>query len=118
MPGELREKIADVNSRIFALLIETRQALKGEKVFGVEQVRELSKPITEMTPVMARAEELRALQPEIAEELDLYKIHLIDLQTALEQVRMMLIAYRSQMESHRAHLDAVSQWTKRFSHTQ
>ncbi len=118
MSSLLRQKIATVNARIGVLLADTRRALTGEREFGVEQVRALSEPIQEMAPAMQRATELRALQPEIAGELDLYKQQLGELHTALEQVRMMLQAKRTQMEAGRIQLEAVSQWAAVLRQTQ
>jgi hypothetical protein len=118
MSSLLRQKIATVNAGIGVLLADTRRALTGEREFGVEQVRALSEPIREMAPAMQRATELRALQPEIAGELDLYKQQLGELHTALEQVRMMLQAKRTQMEAGRVQLEAVSQWAAVLRQTQ
>lgn len=109
MPGVLREKIAAVNARIGALLLDSQRALRGERNFGSEEVRAISGPVSEMAPVMARAE-LTAQDPEIAEELALYKRQLAELHGALENVRMMLMARRGQIEEAGSHLEAVSRW--------
>jgi phage shock protein A len=108
--GALKEKIAAVNARIAFYLEESRKALRGERNFGPEQVRAISEPVAEMAPLMARAKELTAQQPEIQGEIDLYKQQLSELHTALEQVRMMLTARRGQMDQTRKQLDAVSKW--------
>ncbi len=110
MLGDLRGKIAAVNARIGFLLEESRGALRGERNFGPEQLRELAQPISEMAPVMARAKELTSQQPAIEAEVALYKQNLSELHTTLEQVYMMLIARRGQMDEARKHLDAVSKW--------
>lgn len=110
MPGVLREKIAAVNARIGALLLDSQRALRGERNFGSEEVRAISGPVSEMAPVMARAAELTAQDPEIAEELALYKRQLAELHGALENVRMMLMARRGQIEEAGSHLEAVSRW--------
>lgn len=110
MPGDLREKIAAVNARIGALVEDCRGALRGERNFGSEQLRALSEPISEMAPIMARAKELTALQPDIEGVLDIYKQNLRELHTVLEQVRMMLIVRRGQMDEASKHLHAVSGW--------
>lgn len=110
MPGVLREKIAAVNARIGALLLDSQRALRGERNFGPEEVRAISAPVSEMAPMMARAQELTAEDPEIEEELATYKRQLAELHTALEQVRMMMIARRGQMDETSKHLEAVSRW--------
>ena len=118
MSSPLHQKIETANARIQVLLTHTRGALAGEREFGVEQVRALSVPIQEMAPVMQQAAELRAREPEIAGALDQYKAQLRELQTALDQVRMMLLAKRGQMDSGRVQLDAVSQWAAVLRQTQ
>lgn len=98
MSSPLPQKIEAINGRIRTLLAETQRALAGEHEFGVEQVRALAEPIQEMAPLMAREADLRTVQPETAAALDLYKAQLRELQTALERVRMMLLARRAQIE--------------------
>ena len=118
MPTPLGQKIDAANNRIGALLADTRRALTGEREFGVEQIRALSTPIQEMAPVMARAAELRALEPEVATQLDQYKSQLRELQTALDQVQVMLLTRRAQMQMRRGQLDAVAQWAGALRRTQ
>jgi hypothetical protein len=81
MSMSLRQKIDAINVRIQALHVDTQLALRGEREFGVEQVRVLSASIQEMAPMIARAAELRTVEPELAAQLDLYKSQLRELQT-------------------------------------
>jgi hypothetical protein len=118
MPSPLLEKIGSVNTRIEVLIADTRRALTGEREFGEQQVKALSERIEEMAPVMQRARELRSLNPELAGELDLYTTHLRELQTVLEQVRVMLLATRGQLETGRTHVDAVTRWAAAVRQTQ
>jgi hypothetical protein len=117
MAAELRQKIAGVNTQLATLLEYARRALRGETQFSVEQVRALSAPISEMAPIMARAKEFRTLHPELENELNEYKSHLGELHITLQQVTMMLLARRSQMESGRVQLDAVSKWANMLGNT-
>jgi hypothetical protein len=117
VPSELLHTIEGVSSQLATLLAETKRALSGESDFGVEQVRALSQPVAAMAPIMARAAELQSLHPEIAAPLDHYKSLLRELQTALDRVRVMLLARRSQMDAGRVQLDAVSNWANALSHT-
>lgn len=110
MAGALRQKIAAVNARIGALLLDSQRALRGERSFGPEEVRAISLPVAEMAPVMERAQELTTQDPEVEEELATYKRQLAELHTALENVRMMMIARRGQMDETSKHLEAVSRW--------
>jgi len=118
MPSALLQKIDAANARVSVLLRETRGALAGQGDFGVQQVRALSEPIQQMAPILRQAAELRAENPEIASALDLYKMQLVELQTALDQVRVMLLAKRGQMEAGRVQLDAVAQWAAALRRTQ
>jgi hypothetical protein len=113
-----RQTIQSVNARITALLTNTRRALSGEQEFGVVQVRDLSEPIQEMAPLVARASELRVAEPEISRELDLYTSQLRELHVALEQVRMMLLARRAQIDAGRTQLNAMSHWAAALRQTQ
>jgi hypothetical protein len=117
VPSEILQTIETVNAQLAALLADTNRSLSGECEFGVEQVRALSQPLAIMAPILAREHELRSLQPELDAPLDLYKSLLRQLQTALDRVRVMLLARRSQMDSGRVQLDAVSHWANALSHT-
>lgn len=110
MGGAIKEKIRATNTRLAFLLEETRRALRGERNFGPEQVRAISQPVTEMAPLLAGAKELTAEEPELEPEIARYKEQLRELHTALEQVRMMMMANRGQVEQARQQLDAVSRW--------
>jgi hypothetical protein len=110
MAGSLRQRIAVVNGRVALMLKECGRALRGERNFGLEDVRAISLPVSEMAPIMANAQKLRCQEPEIEEELAIYKKQLAELHTALEQVRMMLIARRGRVEEARTHMDSVSRW--------
>jgi hypothetical protein len=118
MASQERHTIERANARIAALLANTRRALSGEREFGVAKVNDLCEPIQEMAPLMARAVELRATDPEISRELDLYRSQLAELQTALEQVRVMLLAHRDQIDAGRTQLDAMSHWAAALRQTQ
>jgi len=113
----LKETIANANTRLGSLLAETKQALRGERDFGPEQIRALRDSLTPMDPLMAQAEELRLLQPELEGELDLYKAQLGDLQATLEKVRMMLLARQANLCANHAQISAVSKWAQRLDQT-
>ncbi len=117
MASKLYGKFEQINGQLASMLAGAKGALNGESEFGVEQVRALSAPITEMAPVMERASELRKQHPELAEQLDLYKSQLLELQKTLEQLSMMLHARRSQMDAGRKQLNAVSQWASALGQT-
>ena len=113
----LRNKIAGANARLRLLLAETRQTLRGERDFGPSEVQSLREPLTEMDPVMARAKEWRLLHPELAEDLDLYKSQLADLQDTLEKVRIMLLVRRASLCANHVQITAVNHWAKTLEQT-
>jgi len=115
--SELPEKIETINARIARLLANTRLALSGERAFNATEVRALSEALAEMAPILERAAELRALHPEVSPQLDFYKAQLRELQTVLEQIRVMLLAQRAQMDGGRLQLAAVIHWAKALGGT-
>jgi hypothetical protein len=110
-------KVENINTQLAAMLADAKRALAGEREFGVAQVRSLSAPIATMAPIMERSDELRKLHPEITGPLDLYKSQLRDLQITLEQVNMMLLVRRSQLDIGRAQMKAVKQWANALGQT-
>ena len=117
MSDGVRQRLELANKRLAELLEGTQRALRGECNFGAEEVRRLWQPVEEMAPIVAKSAELRRLRPELAAQLDLYKTNLGWLQTTLEQIRIMLLARQTSMESGRAQLCAVSQWVNAFQQT-
>jgi len=113
----VRQTILRVNARLAGLLEEARCALRGERDFGVEEVRKIRQPVEEMATIVARSAELRRMQPELTGEFDLYKARLGEMQTTLAQIRAMLLARQASLEAGRAQLSAVSQWINAFRNT-
>jgi hypothetical protein len=111
------QTIERVKVRLAGLLGETRRALKGERDFNVEDVRRLREPVGEMASIVAQASEFGP-QPEIAEQLQLYKSQLGELQTALLQIRVMLLSRQASLQASQSHTTAVSQWISAFGRTQ
>ena len=114
----LKDRIVGANARLCVLLAETKKALRGERDFGPSEMQSLREPLAEMDPVMARAKELRLLQPELAEGLDLYRAQLGELHGVLEKVRMMLLARRASLWANHAQISAVNRWAKMLKQTQ
>jgi hypothetical protein len=113
----LSEQIASVNARMMELLQDARKALRGESNFGVEEIRQIRKPLDEMDPVMRRSEELRKSFPDISPQLDLYKSHLAELLSILDHLHVMLLAKQANVLAGRAQLDAASHWLAAFQVT-
>ncbi len=95
----LTTRIRDINAHLAALLPATQSALAGDSTFTVDELRALSRPISEMAPILAGAK----------------LTHLRNLQPTLERLRQMLLAQRSQLASNQAQLQAVSNWATALS---
>jgi len=117
MADTLCQTIKGTNSRIALLLEQARASLRGERDFGVADVRALLEPVGEMDAIVAQSSELRLLHPEAAVQLDLYKFQLRDLQTILQQIRMMLLTRQAGLNASQNNLTAVSRWTSAFNQT-
>jgi len=113
-PGQTAERI---NVQLAGLLEEARGALRGERDFGVEDVRRLSEPVAEMDAIVLQATELRRLQPEIAEHLDRYKSQLRELQTCLVQIQVMLLSRVASMQASQVHTTAMTLWVSAYGQT-
>ena len=113
-PGQTAERI---NGRLAGLLEEVRGALRGERDFGVEDVRRLSEPVAEMDSIVLRAAELRRLQPEIVEHLDRYKSQLGELQTCLVQIQVMLLSRVASLQAGQVHTTAMTLWVSAYGQT-
>jgi len=117
MEGATLSGIQAVNAKLSALISRTREALAGRRNFTVEDVREIAQPVSEMDPIVARANELRTLRPEVKGELEKYAGNLGELQTVLDQMRFMLIARGAHMESMRSHIETVGLWAAALRQT-
>jgi hypothetical protein len=117
MNDALRQTIEKINARLATLLEEARRALRGESGFDERDVRRLREPIEGMIPIVAQAPELRRLQPEVAVELDVYKSRLGELQTTLQQVRVMLLTRQAGVRTRQTQVSAVSHWVSAFRQT-
>jgi hypothetical protein len=117
MDEALSQIIENANSRIAELLVEARGALRGEREFTVAEVRRLSVPVEKMAPIAAQSRELRVVHPEIAGQLDTYKSLLRDLQTTLQQIRVMLLSQQTTLNASQNHVTAVSLWVSALHQT-
>ncbi len=117
MGAGLRQTIERVNARLAALIEAARRALRGEGEFNVESVRQLRKPVEEMAPIVGQSADLRQAQPEIIGQLEQYKSHLGELQTTLNQLRVMLLGRQASLCSDQTHVSAVSRWASTLRQT-
>ncbi len=66
---------------------------------------------------MSQSADLRKNQPTICSQLDLYKSHLAELQTTLNQIRVMPLGQPANLLAGRAQLDAATHWLADFQAT-
>ena len=116
MSDDVRETAERANTRLTILLNDARCALRGESNFGVEEIQRIRQPLNEMESILDRSAQLRQFMPEMSGQLDRYKANLGELQTVLDQVRVMLLARQASMLAGRTHLD-VAHWMTAFQAT-
>jgi hypothetical protein len=117
MEDSILDRVRGVNMRLRELLGRTRDALAGRRNFTVEDVRAIAEPVAQMEPIVAEAKRLRTMRPELDGELEAYAGSLGELQVALQQTRVMLIARLANMEALRGHLETVGLWTAALNQT-
>jgi hypothetical protein len=110
-------RICEINAQLAALLPATQSALAEESAFSVDELRALSRPISEMAPILAAAKQ-PPQDPQVTAQIQIYKAHLRNLQPTLERLRQMLLAQRSQLATNQAQLKAASNWAAALSSTQ
>jgi hypothetical protein len=118
MDDSILARVRLANSTLGTLLRRTRDALAGRHNFGVEDVRAIAEPVSQMSPLIEDAKNLRTLQPELDGELEAYAGNLGEMQLALEQMRFVLIARLAQMDAMRGHMETVGLWTAALRQTQ
>jgi hypothetical protein len=109
--------VAEINLRMAVLLDQARRALTGENVFDVSQVRALLALTSEMEPHIRPARWPNETNQEFNRQIEIYREHLLGLRKTLEQIRMMLVGKRCQLESSQRHMSAVSRWTDAYQQT-
>jgi hypothetical protein len=117
MKDDLGGALQRVNDRMGELLKSAQGALRGERDFAREDIRQLREMMDAMAPIVAQSYELRRRQPELSAPLDLYKSHLNELQSTLEQIRVTLLVRQASLRASQSQLQAVAQWAATFSQT-
>jgi hypothetical protein len=116
MPSALSKKVDEINAELATLISSAQSVLTAEAVFTVEEVRALSRPISEMAPILAAAKQ-PPQDPQIEAQLKRYKAQLRELQPILDRLCTMLVAKRSHLYSGQSQLKAVSNWAAALSTT-
>ncbi len=111
-------RVRGANAKLRALLGRIGDALAGRRNFGVEDVRAIAEPVSEMAPVVCEAERLRVDVPGLQGEFETYAKNLGEMHAALDRVRCVLLARCAQTEAQRGHLETVSLWAATWRQTQ
>ncbi|HXX20291.1 MAG TPA: hypothetical protein VEJ46_12885 [Candidatus Acidoferrum sp.] len=111
MKESIQDQVRKANEKLRALISRTRDALGGRGSFDVVNVRAIAEPIRSMQLIVAEAERLRTIHPELDTELKVYAGNLSEMQVVLEQTRFMLIARRAHIEAMRGHLETLGLWS-------
>ena len=82
----------------------------GKSTFSNDDARALAALLEEMDLVIGESAMLRQTVPEIAPQLNLYKLQLLQLQTTVERLQVALLARRADLETRRVGVDAASRW--------
>ena len=117
MKDDLEGALQRVNDRMAELLKNAKGALHGERDFAPGDIRELRETMDAMAPIVAQSYELRRRQPDLGAPLDLYKTHLNELQSTLEQIRVTLLVRQASLRAGQSQLQAVAHWATAFSQT-
>jgi len=118
MQESLLHTVRGANSKLQTLLQRVADALAGRRNFGVEDIRAMAEPVAQMAPIVSDAEHLRAAVPEMHGELDTYAKNLGEVQTALDRVRIVLLARCAHLEAQRGHLETLGLWAAAWRKTQ
>ena len=110
--------VAEINSKIAVHLDQARRALSGADVFDVTNVQALADLLSQMEPhVKALRLPNAEVSHELALQMDVYTKQLRGLGKTVEQVRMMLLARRGELEFSHRHMFAVARWTSAYQQT-
>jgi hypothetical protein len=118
MTAEILERVKSANLKLQTFLHGAEEALAGRRIFGVDELHTAQEPVSEIGALLSEATRLRATSSELDHELALYSQNLEATQTALDRVRVVLLARCGSLEAQRAHLSAVSMWSSAFTQTQ
>lgn len=118
MASAALERVRGSNSKLQGLLQKVGDALAGRTNFGVEDVRAIEQPVAEVAPILSEAVQLRAIVPELDQELKVYGQNLGEMQAALDRIRCVLLARSASVEAQRGHLETVNLWTAAWQRTQ
>jgi hypothetical protein len=117
MEGAILHRIREANAKLQRHLHRIAEMLAGRDSFGPAEVRAIGEPVAGVAPVLAEAQRLRATVPELRRELDVYAENLTEMQTALDRVRLVLLARSASLEAQRGHLETVGLWAAAWQKT-
>jgi hypothetical protein len=117
MESALLDRARRANAELRRQLQRIAEMLAGRGGFGPPEIRAIARPVAEMAPLVAEARRLRTALPELRGELDRYAQNLAEMQTALDRVRLVLLARCAAVEAQRGHLETVTLWASAWQQT-
>ena len=117
MDDSILNRVHSANDQLRSVVDLIGGALAGRCQFGVEDLRAISAPLFDMSPLVADAKRLRKMQPELDGAFDAYAEILSAVHTSLDQIRFVLLARRAQVDLMRGHLETVGRWADTLRQT-
>ena len=117
MEPAMQTRVRDANGQLRTILSQARNVLAGRQDITSETLRNISRPLAEMAPLVFQGAAVRATDAPLDAVLQEYAGNLEDLQNVLEQVRFMLLARQAQLETSRCHLETFQLWATAFKQT-
>lgn len=111
-------RVRQANELLQLFLRRIGEALSGRGNFTVEDVRSIAGPVRAMAPLVSSSEPLCAARPELQQEFEAYARNLTAMDQALDRVRCVLLARRTQIEAQCGHLETVRLWADAWRQTQ
>jgi hypothetical protein len=118
MKETVLSRVREANSKLRMLLDRADDAIAGRRNFEVQDLREVQGPVAGVAPLLDEAARLRPSTPDLNSELQSYAHNLKAARTALDRVRVVLLARCASIEAQRAHLQTVSLWSSAWAQTQ
>ena len=117
MTSEQQERFRSANHELRNFLDAVRALVRGAGEIEAADLQTLSRLLETMAPEMGAASREAALDAILGEAIAEYKTNLQNLQSALEQVRGVMLARRAQLDAAKQHMDTFQSWVSAYRRT-
>lgn len=118
MPESVVDQLRSANAKLRGLISQAKNSLAGRGRFNGADIRAMAEPIASVRSIVEDAENLCAIHPGLAPELESYKVNLEEIQLTLEQMHVILAARRAHIQAARGHLATLGMWNATLRLTQ